>query len=111
MSEQIVDALNDLEPISNHVLFQFIEEAGYGQHKLFKNKTDWGFELGSSHDDTTKTPRWVKIIGIGPEVPDDFHIGQVVLVQALAWTRQVDYKGVQFARTDPDRILAIDEDT
>ena len=111
MSEQIVEALNDLEPISNHVLFQFIEEAGHGEHKLFKNKTNWGFKLGSSYNDTTKTPRWVKIIGLGPEITDDFHVGQVVLVKALAWTRQVTYKDVEFARTDPDNILAIDEDT
>ena len=111
MSDQIVEALNELEPISNHVLFQFVEETGYGQNKLFKNKTKWGFELGSSYEDTTQTPRWVKIIGLGPEIADDFHIGQVVLVQALAWTRQVEYKGVQFARTDPNNILAIDADT
>ncbi len=111
MSEQIVKALNDLEPISNHVLFQFIEESGHGENRLFKSKTDWGFDLGSSHKDTTKEPRWVKIIGLGPEVPDEFHVDQVVLIEPLRWTRQVEYKGVQFARTDPNQILAFDADT
>ena len=48
---------------------------------------------------------------MGPEVEEEFHIGQVVLVKPLKWTRQVEYKGVEFARTDINQLLAIDEDT
>lgn len=101
---------SELEPIANHVLFQFIDETEKSGQYLFKNKTKWGFEISSNHQDSTKTPRWVKIIGIGPDVPDYIQVGQVVLVDALKWTRQVDYKGLQFARTDPDNIIAIDDD-
>ncbi len=101
----------DLEPVSNHILFQFLEETNKSQKGAFENKTDWGFQLKTSIDDTTKKPRWVKIIGMGPEVEEEFHIGQVVLVKPLKWTRQVEYKGVEFARTDINQLLAIDEDT
>ncbi len=102
---------SELEPIANHILFQFQEEIDRRRNSAFKNKTDWGFELPSVIDDTTQKPRWVIIIGIGPEVSDEFHIGQRVLLDALKWTRQVDYKGLQFARTDPDNILAVDDNT
>ena len=103
-------ALHELEPIADHVLFEFVDETEKGGHNLFKNKTKWGFEVAATHQDTTNTPRWVKIIGLGPDVPDCHHVGQVVLVEPLRWTRQVDYKGLQFARTDPDQIIAVDDD-
>jgi hypothetical protein len=107
MSELVAE----LEPIADHILFQFLDETEKGGHNLFKNKTDWGFELVSTHEDTTKIPRWAKIIGLGPDVPEYHHVGQVVLIEALRWTRQVDYKGLEFARTDPDQILAVDDDS
>lgn len=101
----------ELEPVSDHILFQFIEETERSQKGAFRNKTTWGFELAMSYDDTTKTPRWVEIIGLGPDVPKDFHVGQVVLVAPLRWTQQVEYNGVKFARTDDKNILAVDDDT
>ena len=100
---------DELEPIADHILFCFFEETENHGHRFFKNKTDWGFEVFSSPDDTTKTPRWVEIIGLGPDVPEEFHVGQRVLVEPLKWTRQVEYKGLQFARTDPDQIIAVDD--
>ena len=101
----------ELEPVSNHILFQFADETNKSDKGSFKRVTDWGFEMGATIDDTTKTPRWVEILGIGPDVSDEFHVGQIVLVDALKWTPQVEYEGVQFARTDDSNILAIDEDT
>ena len=102
---------SELEPIANHILFQFQEEIDRGRNSTFRNKTNWGFELPTQVDDTTKKPRWVIIIGLGPEVSDEFHVGQRVLLDALKWTRQVEYKGLQFARTDPAHILAVDDNT
>jgi hypothetical protein len=102
---------SELEPIADHILFQFVDETHSGGHNLFKNKTDWGFEIAATHQDTTQTPRWVEIVGLGPDVPDYHHIGQRVLLAPLCWTRQVEYGGVQFARTDPDQVLAVDDDS
>ena len=102
---------NDLEPVSNHILFQFLDKTSKSQKGAFENKTNWGFQLKTSIDETTKAPRWVKIIGLGPDAEEEFHVGQVVLVKPLKWTRQVEYNGVEFARTDNNHILAIDEDT
>lgn len=100
---------SDLEPIADHILFQFLDDIHSGG--LFKNKTDWGFEMVASTDDTSQTPRWAKIIGMGPDVPDYHHVGQHVLIKPLSWTRRVNHGGIEFARTDPDQILAVDDDT
>jgi len=102
---------SELEPIANHVLFQFQDDVDAAQRGVFKNKTKWGFELPSRIDETTKLPRWVTIIGLGPDVSEELHVGQKVLVDALKWTRIVDYKGLRFARTDPEQILAVDDNT
>ena len=100
----------ELEPIANHVLFQFEDDVDRARLNAFKRKTNWGFEMSSHIDDTTKSPRWVKIIGLGPDVEEELQVGQRVLVDALKWTRVVDYKGLRFARTDPQQILAVDDD-
>ena len=105
------EALKELEPIADHILFQFVDEVHSSGNNLFKNKTEWGFEMVATTTDTTQTPRWVQIIGLGPDVPDDFYIGQHVLVNPLSWTREVEYGGIKFARTDPDQILAVDDDS
>ena len=102
---------SELEPIADHILFQFLDEIHGGGNKLFKNKTDWGFEIAATHQDTTQSPRWVEIIGLGPDCPDIFHVGQRVLVKPLSWTRNVDYNGLEFARTDPNQILAVDDES
>ena len=103
---------SELEPVANHILFQFEDEIDLARKGAFKSKTNWGFQLNSQLDDTTKSPRWVVILGIGPDVPEEeFHVGQKVLVDALKWTRVVDYKGLRFARTDPDQVLAVDDNT
>ncbi len=101
----------ELEALSNHILFQFHDEIDRARKNSFKNKTTWNFELPSNIDDTTKAPRWATIIALGPDVMDDFHVGQVVLIDALKWTRAVMYKGGEFSRTDDRQILAIDVDS
>lgn len=99
---------SELEPIADHILFQFLDETH--SSGAFKNTTDWGLEIAATHQDTTQSPRWVEIIGMGPDVPEEFFIGQRVLLNPLSWTRRVNYGGIEFARTDPSRVLAVDDD-
>ena len=101
----------ELQPVANHVLFQFVDEIDKNNRSAFKEKTSWGFQVPSSHTDSSKNARWVTIIGLGPDASDDFHIGQMVLVDALKWTRVVEYNGVEFARTDDKNIIAVDDET
>lgn len=101
----------DLLPVANHVLFQFNDEIDKSRNSSFKEKTKWGFELAASYTDSSKKPRWVTIIGLGPDAAEEFHVGQVVLVDALKWTRVVEYNGVEFARTDDKNIIAVDDET
>lgn len=106
-----VDALPaELEPIENHIIFQFVDEVDRNKRSAFKEQTEWGFQLGVSLDETTKKARWGVIIGLGPEAKEDgFEVGQMVLIEALMWTRICEYKGVEFSRTDSNNILAIAE--
>jgi len=98
----------ELEPIDNHILFQFIDEIDRNKRSAFKEQTEWGFQLGVSIDKTSRKARWGVIIGMGPDAEDDgFEVGQMVLIDALRWTRICEYKGIEFSRTDSDQILAV----
>lgn len=107
-----VDTLpSDLEPIDNHILFQFVDEVDRSRRSAFKEQTEWGFQLGTSLDDTTKKCRWGVVIGLGPDAEEEgFYVGQMVLIEALRWTRICEYKGVEFSRTDSNQIVAVAED-
>lgn len=103
-----------ISPIRNHILFQFEDEyirSGQAGGAHFKDKTDWGFELGTmdSYDRSSKAPRWGRIIAVGHEVCDEIQPGMRVLIEALMWTNAVEFEGDVYWRTDSDQVLAIDE--
>lgn len=99
----------ELEPVANHVLFQFEHEIDAGRRGTFREKTDWGFDLGTSVQETTSKSRWAVIIGLGPDADEELFVGQKVLLEKLMWTRTVDYNGLKFARTDDTHVLAVQE--
>jgi len=98
-----------LRPIHNHILFQF--EQGKTKHQgisQFQEKTDWGFQYADS-DESLETGRWVRVIHVGPEVPDDIKPGMRVCVDKLKWTTDFEFEGQTYWRTDSDQVLVIDE--
>ncbi len=99
----------ELEPVANHILFQFEDEIDKSRRSTFKEKTDWGFELKGSVDETLEHGRWARIIGLGPDVDEDFFVGQKILIEKLMWTKTVDYNGLKFARTDDTQVIAVEE--
>lgn len=104
------DFPSELEPIDNHILFQFDDELDKDRRNTFKEATDWGFVIRGSIQETTRLGRWGRIVALGPEaVEDGFDVNQRILIAPLAWTRVVEYKGITFARTDSNQILAVDE--
>lgn len=107
MSEQILPP--ELEPVANHILFQFEDEIDRNRRSTFKETTDWGFEMKGSVEETTSYGRWAIIIGLGPEVMEDLRIGQKILIEKLMWTKTVDYNGLKFARTDDSHVIAVEE--
>ena len=99
----------ELEPVANHILFQFEDEIDKSRRSTFKEKTDWGFEMQGSVEETTTLGRWAYIIGLGPDVDEGFSIGQKILIEKLMWTKTVDYNGLKFARTDDTQVIAVQE--
>lgn len=110
MTQTTTEFPSELEPIDNHILFQFDDELDKDRRNTFKEITDWGFTIRGSIEETTRLGRWGRIVALGPEaISDGFSIGQRVLIAPLAWTRVVEYKDVTFARTDSNQILVVDE--
>ena len=101
--------MSKLRAIRNHILFQFEDDYTYHMGvRQFDSKTDWGFSVVRS-DESTQDPRWVRIVAVGPKVPEDLKPGMRVLVEPLKWTKAVMFEGEEYARTDSDCILIIDE--
>ncbi len=95
--------------ILNGILFQFEEKTVASKQSTFKEKTEWGFELGASFDETSKKARWVIITSVGPDVRENLKPGMRVLVDALKWTTGFKVDGVTYWKTDEEHVLLLDE--
>jgi len=104
-----------VKAIKNHIIFKFDDEivrkTDTGRERTqFAEKSDWGFEI-SNYDEGTKTPRWVTVISVGPEVADTITVGSHVLVEPLQWTESIEVDGEPHWRTDEDKILLVKQDS
>jgi len=102
-----------VKAIKNHIIFKFNDEivrkTDTGRERTqFVDSTEWGFEI-SNYDEGTKTPRWVTVISVGPEVVDTIKVGSKILVEALQWTESIEVDGEPHWRTDEDKIILVDE--
>jgi len=94
-----------LRPIQNHIIFRFLETVdskGY-----FTKKLDWGFEVQGHADDSAKSPRWVKVLDVGPDCKG-VKPGDDILVKPLMWSLRFKVDGEQLWRTDESKIIAAD---
>jgi len=103
-----------IKAIRNHIIFQFeneiVKKTNQGKRRSqFSEKTDWGFEM-SNYDEGTKSPRWGIVISVGHEVISDIQVGSRILIEPLQWTDAIEIEGVEYWRTDDQKIMAIDED-
>jgi len=104
-----------IRAIRNHIIFQFEDETVHASatgsdtsHGQFKETTDWGFEI-TSFDEGTKKARWVRVISVGKDVKSDIKQNSRILVEALAWTNKIVWKGIPMWRTDESKVYALDE--
>jgi hypothetical protein len=61
-------------------------------------------------------PRWARVLGLGPDVEDDIEIGDLVLCDALKWSRRIPLgrdgqEIVYFWNINVADILVVDDDT
>jgi len=104
-----------LQAIRNNILFQFEQGnldvvSGNQRSQAFQERTDWGFEF-HSFDESTNTPRWGRVMEVGPEVTDDIQVGMRILIDALQWTTHIIHNGEKIWMTNENSILAYDEDS
>ncbi len=96
-----------LTPLFDSILFIFVDDLRKG---FFQEKTDWGFELQASPDNSTKSGRWGKVVAVGPDVSDDVDSGTFIFVEPLMWTKGIKHDGVEVWKTDVTKVLAVSND-
>lgn len=96
-----------MEPIRDSILFAFEDTVRQG---MFDEVSSGGIILGKNSDSTTGSPRWAKVLAVGPDVDtNDIKIGGTVLIENLAWTEGFEHDGVKIWKTDVTKIMAIKE--
>ena len=101
--------MNKIRAIRNHVIFQFEDEQAKHQGvNQFKESTGWGFEYTKTTEGM-ESGRWVNVIAVGPDVPNEITPGMRVCVEKLMWTQSVEINGESYWRTDSDQILLVDD--
>lgn len=99
----------NIKALHNHVIFQFIDKLSTKGFKHFAEKTDWGFEF-EDKSISLEHCRWVKVVSVGEDVPEDIKPGMEVLVDKLKWTNAVKINGEDYWRTDSDHVLMVKDE-
>ena len=101
-----------LLPLGNKFTFTFVDKVVVRtdmdrRRAQFEETTESGFTI-SSYDEGTKTPRWVIVKDIGPDVTD-FKTGDKVLVEPLKWSDALEFEGENLWYSDVEQVLAVEE--
>ena len=101
-----------LLPLGNKFTFTFVDKVVIRtdmdrRRAQFEETTESGFTI-SSYDEGTKTPRWVIVRDIGPDVTD-FKSGDKVLVDALKWSDALEFEDENIWYSDVEQVLAVEE--
>jgi len=94
-----------LNPLNNDILFVFNDEIEQGK---FVDKYG-SIYLGRNQEATIKQPRWGKVIAVGPTADKEIKPGMNIMIEALAWTKGLEYDGFKIWRTIDTKILGIED--
>lgn len=100
--------LSDLQVSDNGFLFQFEDESNsYG---FFKESAGL-IEVVSNAEMSAKSPRWAKVLVIGPDIVDVGLVpGARVLIDALRWSLDIKLKdGTSVWKSDESNVLVIED--
>jgi co-chaperonin GroES (HSP10) len=96
-----------LEAISNHVLFEFVDRVG--GREIF-DKTKSGIIISGSTADLQRKDRWGLVISVGPEAKAYVSEGEYVLIETLQWTNGVEVGGKTYWKTDITKVMAVSDE-
>lgn len=97
---------NNIKPLSNNVLFTFVDEVRDGMFFDMHN----GLVVGKTIDGSTKEPRWGTVLAIGPDVNEnDIQVGKRILIEPLRWTEALKVNGVKYWFTRVNEIMCVED--
>lgn len=103
MSEQEIAAPSELQAVRNQIIFNFMEDTTRGQ---FNSKSAGGILVVEHSYNQIDYARWARVISIGPEVNDDFAVGDLILIENLRWTSEFLVNEVSYWITTDTEVLA-----
>lgn len=96
-----------LRPLGNAFLFSFLNDTSSGR---FIEKNAGRVILTNQEFDTQgKYARWVRVTAVGNKVTD-FAAGDIVLVEALQWTKEFKFFDDPLWKSDDSKVIAIGSD-
>jgi len=97
-----------LQPLNKDILFIFTDKI---KNNLFKESTDWGFEIVENHDRTAKQGRWAKIVAVGPDVDrEEIPPSGWIFIEHLMWSRGFSHEKVKVWKTDASKVMLVSDE-
>lgn len=95
-----------IRALHNHIIFQFLDKID--ARGRFIHETQSGFLIqGPREDDSAKSPRWAKVVCLGPDCTEDLRVANCeILIEPLQWTLGAKFEGQTYWKTDESKILA-----
>lgn len=96
-----------LKPLGNSFIFKFLNETAGGRFiernsgKIILTNQDW--------DNMGKLARWGRIEAVGNRVRD-LKVGDLVLIEALQWTKEMQFEGEGYWKSDESKVIAVSDD-
>lgn len=96
-----------LRPLGNAFLFTFFSGTAGG---MFIERNSGNIILTNQDlDNQGKYARWGRVEAIGNSVKD-FKVGDIVLIEALQWTKEIKFESKSFWKSDTSKVIAIGQD-
>lgn len=96
-----------LKPLGNAFLFSFFSTTSGG--KFIERNSGKIILTNQDLDTQGKYARWARVEAVGSDVKD-FGVGDIVLIEALQWTKEVKFEGKSYWKSDDTKVIAIGQD-
>jgi hypothetical protein len=96
-----------LKPLGNAFLFSFFSVTAGG--KFVERNRGSIILTNQDLDGQAKYARWARVEAVGSDVKD-FGVGDIVLIEALQWTKEIKFEGRSFWKSDATKVIAIGDD-
>ena len=99
--------MSKLKPLGQGFIFSFFSDTAKGQ---FIERNSGAIILTYQDlDNQGKYARWGKVVAVGSEV-EGFGPGDIVLIEALQWTKGFDFEDTRYWKSDETKVIAIGAD-